>query len=90
MSLFRCPAYTTLSEDPFLFPDPEQCDKFWTCQNGNSRRSLCPDGLVFHPDKEDGEDPCDLRHNVPDKCAGREELQRPKPGGFWIDFTHVH
>ena len=21
-----------------------------------------------------------LRHNVPDKCSGREELQRAKPG----------
>ena len=83
MSLcFRCPAYTKLAEKDFHFPDPDQCDKYWTCQNGNSRRSLCPDGLVFHPDKEDGEDPCDLRHNVPDKCEGREDLQRPKPGGF--------
>ena len=77
----RCPAYTKLAEKDFHFPDPDQCDKFWTCLNGNSRRTLCPDGLVFHPDKEDGEDPCDLRHNVPDKCQGREELQRPKPGG---------
>ena len=93
--LYRCPAYTKLSEDSFLFPDPEQCDKYWTCTNGNSRRSLCPDGLVFHPDKEEGEDPCDLKHNVPDKCEGRSELQHPKPGGsitiieFRI-YIHVH
>ena len=44
------------------------------------RRSLCPDGLVFHPEKPAGEDPCDLKHNVPDKCKGRQNLQRPKPG----------
>ena len=27
-----------------------------------------------------GEDPCDLTHNVPDKCKNRPEQQRPKPG----------
>ena len=43
-------------------------------------RSLCPDGLVFHPGKAKGEDPCDQRQNVPDKCEGRSQLQRPKPG----------
>jgi hypothetical protein len=33
-----------------------------------------------------GEDPCDLMHNVPDKCKNRPELQRPKPGDCerWI------
>ena len=35
---------------------------------------------MFHPEKEAGEDPCDLKHNVPDKCKGRQNLQRPKPG----------
>ena len=57
----RCPAYTKLSEDAFLFPDSAQCDKYWTCTGGQARRSLCPDGLVFHPDKAEGEDPCNLR-----------------------------
>jgi len=77
---FKCPSFTKLTSDSFVYPDPAQCDKYWTCISGESTRSLCPDGLVFHPDKENGEDPCDLRHNVPDKCEGRDQLQRAKPG----------
>jgi len=77
---FKCPSFTKLTDDEFVYPDPQQCDKYWTCKRGESKRSLCPDGLVFHPDKGDGEDPCDLKHNVPDKCEGRSELQRAKPG----------
>ena len=76
----RCPAFTKLTSDPYIFKDPEQCDKYWTCVKGESRRSLCPDGLVFHPEKPDGEDPCDLKANVPDKCKSRPNQQRPKPG----------
>ena len=76
----RCPAFTKLTSDPYIFKDPEQCDKYWTCVKGESKRSLCPDGLVFHPEKPDGEDPCDLKANVPDKCKSRPNLQRPKPG----------
>merc|ERR1711892_300800 len=77
---FKCPSFTKLTSDSFVYQDPDQCDKYWTCVKGESKRSLCPDGLVFHPGKEDGEDPCDLKHNVPDKCEGRPKLQRPKPG----------
>eukprot|EP00091_Calanus_sinicus_P012124 TRINITY_DN2753_c0_g1_i4.p1 TRINITY_DN2753_c0_g1~~TRINITY_DN2753_c0_g1_i4.p1 ORF type:complete len:211 (-),score=35.36 TRINITY_DN2753_c0_g1_i4:58-690(-) len=77
---FKCPSFTKLTDDEFVYPDPEQCDKYWTCTRGESKRSLCPDGLVFHPDKADGEDPCDQKANVPDKCKGRPKLQRPKPG----------
>jgi len=77
---FKCPSFTKLTSDSFVYPDPAQCDKYWTCISGESTRSLCPDGLVFHPGKEAGEDPCDLRHNVPDKCKGRDQLQRAKPG----------
>jgi len=77
---FKCPSFTKLTDDEFVYPDPEQCDKYWTCVRGESKRSLCPDGLVFHPDKGKGEDPCDQRQNVPDKCEGRSQLQRPKPG----------
>ena len=76
----RCPAFTKLTSDPYIFKDPEQCDKYWTCVKGESRRSLCPDGLVFHPEKPDGEDPCDLKANVPDKCKSRPNQQRAKPG----------
>ena len=81
----RCPAFTKLSDDTYLFKDGDQCDKYWTCKGGQSRRSLCPDGLVFHPNKPAGEDPCDLKHNVPDKCQGRQNLQRPKPGE-WCNY----
>lgn len=77
---FKCPSFTKLTDDEFVYPDPEQCDKYWTCKRGESKRSLCPDGLVFHPDKGDGEAPCDQKQNVPDKCEGRPNLQRPKPG----------
>jgi len=77
---FKCPAFTKLTSDPYIFKDPEQCDKYWTCVKGESRRSLCPDGLVFHPEKPDGEDPCDLKANVPDKCKSRPNQQRAKPG----------
>jgi len=77
---FKCPSFTKLTSAEFVYPDPEQCDKYWTCVKGESKRSLCPDGLVFHPEKENGEEPCDLKHNVPDKCEGRPKMQRAKPG----------
>lgn len=48
--------------------------------SGRPSRQLCPDGLVFHPEKGEGEDPCDNIHGVPDRCEGREERQRAKPG----------
>ena len=47
---------------------------------GKASKKLCPDGLVYHPGKGEGEDPCDSIHGVPDKCEGRPERQRPKPG----------
>merc|ERR1719402_369242 len=71
---FECP------EDSGVFPDPEQCDKYWECSGGKRQRRLCPDGLAFHPTKPEGEDPCDMIHNVPDKCQKRKKLQHPKPG----------
>merc|ERR1712242_693342 len=71
---FQCP------KEEGLFPDPEQCDKYWECRNGEATRRLCPDGLAFHPGKQNGEDPCDMYHNVPDKCKKRKKLQRAKQG----------
>ncbi len=32
----------------------------------------------------EGEDPCDLKHNVPDKCKNRPGQQRPKPGKSFV------
>ena len=58
---FECP------KEAGVFPDPEQCDKYWVCVGGRGTRTLCPDGLAFHPKKAEGVDPCDLIHNVPDK-----------------------
>ena len=58
---FECPELSG------IFADPEQCDKYWVCVGGRGTRTLCPDGLAFHPKKAEGEDPCDLIHNVPDK-----------------------
>ena len=71
---FICP------EKSGIFPDPDQCDKYWVCVGGHASRKLCPDGLAYHPRKEDGEDPCDHVHAVPDKCKKRPKLQRAKPG----------
>ena len=58
---FSCP------KEAGVFADPEQCDKYWVCAGGQATRNICPDGLAFHPKKAQGEDPCDLIHNVPDK-----------------------
>ena len=35
---------------------------------------------MYHPSKGEGEDPCDTIHGVPDRCRGREDMQKPKPG----------
>merc|ERR1740128_1001448 len=80
LAKFKCPAFTKLTDDLYTFMDAERCDLYWECRSGNAKRIVCPDGLVFHPDKPKGEDPCDLKHNVPDKCKNRPGLQRPKPG----------
>lgn len=29
------------------FPDPEQCDRYWECRDGQLTSHLCPDGLVY-------------------------------------------
>ena len=71
---FTCP------EKAGIFPDPDQCDKYWVCVGGHGSRKLCPDGLAYHPKKAEGEDPCDHVHSVPDKCKRRPKLQRAKPG----------
>ena len=73
---FSCPA-----DQQGVFPDPDQCDKYWECgPGGRAGRHLCPDGLAFHPSKPEGEDPCDHIHAVPDRCKKRPKLQKAKPG----------
>ena len=75
-----------------IFLDPDQCDKYWVCAGGSASRKLCPDGLVYHPRKPDGEDPCDHVHSVPDKCKSRPKLQRAKPGessfGYYLKVSN--
>ena len=46
------------SEDglPVFIPHPYECNKYFECQDYIAIAMTCPDGLVFHPDKEDGED----------------------------------
>eukprot|EP00094_Tigriopus_californicus_P000286 TCALIF_00276-PA protein Name:"Similar to Endochitinase (Brugia malayi)" AED:0.30 eAED:0.30 QI:0/0/0/0.5/1/1/2/0/700 len=75
---FECP------DKDGLFPHPQQCDRYFQCQNGEANRMLCPDGLVFDPDKVGTtEDACDHIQNTKHKCEGKPDLQRPKPGdGF--------
>lgn len=64
-----------------LFPHPEYCDRYFECQQGKLiKRKQCEDGLVFDPDKNPEEDPCDHLHNVKDRCKRRPKLQIPKPG----------
>merc|ERR1719482_116940 len=31
----------------YIIPHPEQCDKYYTCEDGQARQELCPDGLVL-------------------------------------------
>ena len=64
-----------------LFPHPEYCDRYFECREGQLvKRKQCEDGLVFDPDKNPEEDPCDHIHNVKDRCKSRPKLQIPKPG----------
>ena len=64
-----------------LFKHPEFCDRYFECRGGQLvKRKQCEDGLVFDPDKNPEEDPCDHIHNVKDRCKPRPKLQTPKPG----------
>ena len=71
---FKCP------EADGLFAHPEQCDRYFECNNFRVRRKLCADGLVFDPNKVESEDPCDHLQNTKHKCRGKPKLQPAKPG----------
>lgn len=72
-----------------FYPHPEYCDRYFECRSGKVvRRKLCPDGLVFDPDKSPNEDPCDYIHNVKDKCKPRSKLQNPQPGDGYCPRQH--
>ena len=71
---FKCP------EAEGLFAHPDQCDRYFECNNFRVRRKLCADGLVFDPNKVESEDPCDHLQNTKHKCRGKPKLQPAKPG----------
>lgn len=64
---FQCP------EDKGFFPDPEQCDLYYSCVDGRAEEKLCKDGLVFRDDNPK-KDFCDLPANVP--CGDRTLLRK--------------
>jgi len=62
-----------------FYPDPEQCDLYYVCNNGKLTEvpKQCQDGLLF-----DEQDPtaekCDYPFNV--DCGAREFISEPEPG----------
>ncbi|GJQ73126.1 Cpap3-a1 [Trypoxylus dichotomus] len=67
---FKCPPKDGQYEDP------NQCDKFYDCQDGVGVEKLCPDGLVFDPTIRKI-NKCDQPFNA--ECGDRTQLQPPKP-----------
>jgi hypothetical protein len=63
---FQCPEKTG------YFPDPEQCDLYYKCKQGQPEEKLCPDGLVFD-DSNPSQARCDIPANV--DCGDRTELR---------------
>ena len=64
---FRCP------EEKGYYADPEQCDLYYSCVDGQPEERLCKDGLVFRDDNPK-KDFCDLPANVP--CGDRTLLRK--------------
>ena len=64
---YECP------EEAGVFPDPEQCDKYYECVADIPEEKFCPDGLLF-----DATDPnselCDYPFNV--DCGDREYVRK--------------
>ena len=63
-----------------LFAHPDQCDRYFECNNFRVKRKLCADGLVFDPNKVESEEPCDHIQNTKHKCRNKPKLQPAKPG----------
>ncbi|KAJ8941130.1 hypothetical protein NQ318_004249 [Aromia moschata] len=59
-----------------FFADAEQCDKYYSCVDGQITEKLCPDGMVFN-DFSIEEEKCDLPFNI--DCSARPKLQEPQP-----------
>ena len=60
---FDCP------ERNGLFPDPEQCDLYYVCEDGLATPQLCKDGELFD-DSVRNRERCKLPHGV--DCGARE------------------
>lgn len=58
------------------FADAEQCDKYYSCQEGKITEKLCPDGMVFN-DYSSEYEKCDLPFNI--DCSQRPNRQTPTP-----------
>lgn len=61
-----------------IYEDPEQCDKYWVCEQGFATPRLCGDGLVFDILKGTAghNDPCDSPYVV--DCGNKHKLQEPQ------------
>jgi len=59
-----------------LFEDPDQCDKYYDCYEGQQIAKLCPDGHVFSLNLAHKTEPCDHYFQV--DCGNRLNLQTPK------------
>ena len=62
------------------FPDAEQCDKYYDCQDGKLTEKLCPDGLVFN-DFSPQHEKCDLPFGI--DCSKRPKLRE------WLMYYSV-
>lgn len=71
MEEFLCPE----NEITGTFPDPDECDKYWSCFKNVSTPKYCADGLAFDPALVTQANPCDLLFKV--DCTGRETLGDP-------------
>ncbi|GIY86238.1 hypothetical protein CDAR_123621 [Caerostris darwini] len=68
-SQFKCPNKSG------FYADPEQCDLYYECRNGQPKEKLCKDGLVFN-DNNPLYGRCDFPFVV--NCGKREYLQTAK------------
>ena len=57
------------SRRPYTVEDTEYCDKYYTCEEGETIEEFCPDGLVYGKIKGT----CDLPHTV--ECEDRQILR---------------
>lgn len=55
------------------FADAEQCDKYYSCRDGEIEEKLCPDGMVFN-DFSPEQEKCDLPYNL--DCSQRPKLRK--------------